>query len=57
MRTVTLPLLTVDRELLVIPENMPRVVASYRCDGCRVVDRNGENVLFGMDEIPSCSLN
>ena len=56
VRTVTLPLITVDRELLVIPENMPRVVASYPCDGCRVVDRNGENVVFGMEEIASVFL-
>lgn len=55
MRTVTLPLLTVDRELLVIPETMPRVETSYCCDGCCVVDRNGENVVFGMEEIASCS--
>lgn len=53
MRAVILPLLIVYRELLVISDNMPIVVASYPWDDCWVVDRNGENVIFGMEEIAS----
>lgn len=51
MRIVTLPPLTVDRELLVIPVNMHRVVASSLWNDCGVVDRNGGNVVFGMEAI------
>ena len=56
MRLVALPLLTVDRELLISPDNMPRVVASYPWDNCGVGDTNGENVVFGMEEITSVFL-
>lgn len=50
MRAVPLPLLPVDRESLVVPDNVPRVVASSPCDDCWVVNRNGENAVFGMEE-------
>lgn len=35
---------------------MPKMVASYPCDGCWVVDRKGEDLVFGMEEIASVSL-
>lgn len=56
MRAVTLPLLTGDREPLVIPDSMPRVVASSPCDDCWGVDSNGENVVFGMEKTASVFL-
>lgn len=56
MRAAILPLLTAYRELLVIPDNMPRVVASCPWDDCWAVDRNGENVVFRAEEITSVIL-
>lgn len=53
MRAGTPPLLTVYKELLVIPDNMPRVVASSSWDDSWVVDRYGESVVFGVEEIAS----
>lgn len=56
MSSVTPSLLSVGRELLVIPSNMSRVVASFSCDDCCVVGSNEEKVVFGMKEIASVFL-
>lgn len=53
MKIVTLPLLAVGRETLVIPVNMPRVVALSPWNDCGDIDKNGENVVFGVENIAS----
>lgn len=53
MRIVILPLVIEDREVLVIPVNMPRVVTSSSWNDCGDVDKYGENVVFGMEDIAS----
>lgn len=45
-----------DRELLVIPGNMSRLVASFSCDGCWIVESNEGNMVFGMKEMASVFL-
>lgn len=50
------PPLSGDRELLVIPGNMSRLVASFSCDGCWVVESNEGNMVFGMKEMASVFL-
>lgn len=48
MGSVSPPLLSVDRELVVIPGNMSRVVASFSSGDCWVVESSEENMVFGM---------
>lgn len=50
------PPLSGDLELLVIPGNMSRLVASFSCDGCWVAESNEGNMVFGMKEMASVFL-
>lgn len=56
MSSVSPPLLSGDGEMLVIPGNMSKVVASFSCDGCWVVEDKEENIVFGVKEMTSVFL-